>query len=81
MKIALYSVLGVLAAYAGGAFLIAFATRGTDLFGVAFLLTALGSIFCHIAALNALRAELARQMFRDLRAIEALLDDKEFDHG
>ncbi len=81
MKSAFFSFLALFGAFAAGAATPFFLATGEDAYGVAASLALVVACLALGAALHCQYAELSRTMIRDLRSIEALLDDREFDHG
>ncbi len=74
MKASLLASAALFSSYAGGVLVFA----GHFWTGAALAVFAVLLVY---RALGSARSALSRQMMRDLRSFEALLDRKEFDHG
>jgi hypothetical protein len=81
MKTTLFSGLALFAASASGVMTFAWLGTGDPHYFLADLAASIGAFGLQLQALGAARAEQSRTMLRDLRHIEALLDEKEFDHA
>jgi hypothetical protein len=81
MKTPLLCFLSLFAAFTSGAATPFFLETGQDAYGVAALLALVVAFLACAVALHRERADLTRTILSDLARIEALLDDREFDHG
>jgi hypothetical protein len=80
MKTPFLCFVSLFAAFTSGAATPFFLTTGEDAFGCAAALALVVAFLAFAVALRCQRAELTLTILRDVARIEALLDDREFDH-